>query len=122
MKPVVKKYLMAREKARESVRFVIVFISFFVGWNGFARDFFNRRKKSNRKQKDNRFWVTTSRQMDSRGQARSLEEPLDLRTKALGQANYRQLKRIVTVLLLLVINPHYKVWTSMGELEFANAA
>jgi hypothetical protein len=28
---VVKKYLMAREKARESVRFVIVFISFFVG-------------------------------------------------------------------------------------------
>ena len=60
--------------------------------------------------------------MDSRGQARSLEEPLDLRTKALGQANYRQLKRIVTVLLLLVVNPHYKVWTSMGKLEFANAA
>lgn len=84
--------------------------------------FFNRRKKSNRKQKDNRFWVTTSRQMDSRGQDRSLEEPLDLRTKALGQANYRQLKRIVTVLLLLVIKPHYKVWTSMGKLEFANAA
>ena len=29
MKPVVKKYLMARKKARESVLFVIVFISFF---------------------------------------------------------------------------------------------
>jgi hypothetical protein len=43
--------------------------------------------------------------MDSRGQARSLEELLDFRTKALGGAIYRQLKRLVTVLLLLVIKP-----------------
>jgi hypothetical protein len=76
--------------------------------------FFNRRKKSNRKQKDNLILGYDFAPDGQPMQAPSLEEPLDLRTKALGQANYRQLKRIVTVLLLLVINPHYKVWTSIG--------
>jgi hypothetical protein len=67
----VKKYLMAREKARESVRFVIVFISFFVGENGFALNLNATQTKFNGNQKNNRLLVATSRQMDSRGQARS---------------------------------------------------
>jgi len=44
MKPVVKKYLMARKKAPELVLFVIVFMSsldFLVGQSGFARDIFS---------------------------------------------------------------------------------
>ncbi len=44
--------------------------------------------------------------MDSRAKPAPLEEPLDFRTRALGRAIYRQLKRLVTVLLLLVIKRH----------------
>jgi len=52
-----------------------------------------------------------------------LEEPLDFRTKALGRAIYRQLKRLVTVLLLLVIKPHqlpidiHTLWIREFKLE-----
>jgi hypothetical protein len=56
--------------------------------------FFNRRKKSNRKQKDNRLLVATSRQMDCRCQAHTPEEPLDLRRKALGRAHLPATKEI----------------------------
>jgi hypothetical protein len=60
--------------------------------------------------------------MDSRGQARSLEEPLDLRTKALIRDHLPATKENSNSFVTFGIKPHYKVWTSMGKLEFANAA
>jgi hypothetical protein len=103
---VVKKYLMAREKARESVRFVIVFISFLLARMDSLETLTLRSQNLVATRKTIDCWLRLRARWTAEGQARSLEEPLDFRTKALGRAICRQLKRLVTVLLLLVIKPH----------------
>jgi hypothetical protein len=96
MKPVVKKYLMAREKARESVRFVIVFISFFVGQNGFARNFNATQAKFNRNPKNNQLLAAPSRQRT----AEAKPAPLETSTRSWRTGVQRRIKKVKPLLLL----------------------